>query len=230
MRNKDNNVWLVIPARGGSKGIPRKNLREIGGRPLVGRAIKIALGAKNVDRIIVSTDDSLIAQVSKSYGAEVISRPSELSDDKASSESALLHVLSHERALGLAEPQVIVLFQCTAPLTTTKDVEKTVEIVQNGEADSAFVAVPFLHFLWREDENGLADAINHGGGLRARRQDLSPQYLEAGSIYVMDVQAFRAHESRFCGCTKMYKSEPDFWIEVDAESDLHIADFCIGIT
>ena len=87
-------VAAVIPARGGSKGVPRKNIRMVGGKPLIAYMIDSAIKAKLLDRVFVSTDDYEIAEVSRRYGAEVIMRPAEISGDKASSESALLHALS----------------------------------------------------------------------------------------------------------------------------------------
>lgn len=83
----------VIPARGGSKGVPRKNVRPLAGKPLIGHTIEAARSAKRIDRVVVSTDDAEIAAVARGFGAEVVIRPAELASDTASSESAVLHAL-----------------------------------------------------------------------------------------------------------------------------------------
>ena len=108
-------VLAIIPARGGSKGIPRKNLRKLAGKPLIAYAIETAHASYYVNRIIVSTDDQEIAEVSKGFGAEYIQRPIEISGDSASSESALLHTLEQLYTLEAYEPNLLVFLQCTSP-------------------------------------------------------------------------------------------------------------------
>ncbi|MCU0723789.1 MAG: acylneuraminate cytidylyltransferase family protein, partial [Planctomycetes bacterium] len=111
----------IIPARGGSKGIPRKNLRPLGGKPLVVHSVDQALVCPRVGRVVVSTDDAEIAEVSRRAGAEVVERPAAISGDTASSESALLHVLDARKARGEEDPSLVVFLQATSPLRRPHD-------------------------------------------------------------------------------------------------------------
>jgi len=115
----------IIPARGGSKGIPRKNIRPLAGKPLIAYSIEAALQAESVNRVVVSTDDSDIVKVSKQYGAEIVWRPDEISGDKVSSELALLHVLDQLNKSENYIPDFIVFIQCTSPLMLSKDIDGT---------------------------------------------------------------------------------------------------------
>ena len=219
MSNSKGN-WLIIPARGGSKGIPRKNLARVGGHPLVGRAIRAGQGAELVSKVIVSTDDQEIAGVARAYGAEVVERPGDLSGDTASSEAALEHAAQEMGRRYSAEPSVLVLFQCTAPFAASADIDGTLRPVCYEQADSSFAAVPFKHFLWSSGEGGEAVGVNHDGGPRARRQDLAPQYLEAGSVYAMRYDAFRAEGHRFCGRTVLHEVPESHCFEIDTPMEL----------
>jgi YrbI family 3-deoxy-D-manno-octulosonate 8-phosphate phosphatase len=216
------NVVAVIPARGGSKEIPRKNLCRVGGHPLVGRTILAAQKAKSVSSVVVSTDDEEIAEVARSYHARVIMRPPEISGDTASSESALLHVADVLEGEGCV-PEVIVLLQCTSPFTKARDIDGTVAIVSEKAADAAFAACQCACFLWREDDWGKAIGINHAGGPRTMRQDLNPQYLEAGSVYAMRLEALRRVGHRFCGHTGIHKVESAQCMEIDSFEELRLA-------
>ena len=119
-------IVCIIPARGGSKGIPRKNLKKITGHPLIAHSILHAKNANSINYIFVSTDDPEIADVAISYGAEVIQRPMELSGDSDSSESALVHALGVIKERGLY-PDLVVFLQCTSPLRDGNDIDKAVK-------------------------------------------------------------------------------------------------------
>ena len=112
----------IIPARGGSRGIPRKNLRVIAGKPLLAYTIEHALATPSIDRVVVSTDDVEIGTVAARHGAEVIWRPAEISGDRASSEAALLHALDELAARDDYRPDLVVMLQATSPLRRPDDV------------------------------------------------------------------------------------------------------------
>jgi YrbI family 3-deoxy-D-manno-octulosonate 8-phosphate phosphatase len=214
----------IIPARGGSKGVPRKNVLPVGGLPLIAHAIRAALAAKRVTRLVVSTDDDEIARVSRRFGAEVILRPDDISGDSATSESALVHCL---RTLGETEqykPELTMLIQCTSPLTSAADLDGLVESLRAAAADSAFIAVPFHHFLWQRGADGQALGINHDGVKRKRRQELTPAYLENGAAYVMRTSEFLETEERFCGKVVMHLADPSHALEIDDPVDVVKAD------
>lgn len=217
------NVIAVIPARGGSKGIPFKNIRLFNGKPLIATSIDAALASKYVNQVYVSTDSELIAQKTIECGAYVIERPKELGCDTASSESALLDALEQLSKQG-SNPDLLVFLQCTAPFLTAKDIDGTIEKLINENADSALAVVPFNHFLWSDEKDG-AKGINHDGLYRKRRQDLKPQYLEAGSVYVMRVDKFKEQKTRFCGKTALYEiDDPAREHEIDDASEFYVAE------
>lgn len=139
-------IFAVIPARGGSKGLPGKNIRLFAGKPLLAYMIEAAQTASLVNKVFVSTDSEEIAAVAIRYGAEVIIRPKSISGDTASSEATLLHALEHfEKTEKL--PDILLLLQCTAPFTAPEDINGTIRTMLNNEADSALAVVPFHHFL-----------------------------------------------------------------------------------
>ncbi len=213
-------VVAVIPARGGSKGVPRKNVRPVGGVPLVARAVRAAAAAASVDLVVVSTDDDEIAAVAKEAGARVVERPAALAGDSASSESALLHALDVLAGDGV-EVEVIVFVQATSPFIAPLDVDAAVAAVR-GDYDSAFSAHETYGFLWRR-EGGDARAINHDAAVRPRRQDREPHYLETGAFYVMDAAGFRRARHRFFGRTAVIEVPERTAIEIDDEHQLAVA-------
>jgi N-acylneuraminate cytidylyltransferase len=217
----------VIPARGGSKGIPKKNVQPLAGKPLVAHSISNALKTPSINRVFVSTDDSEIAAVAQEYGAEVIWRPAEISNDTATSESALLHALDHLEQTESYVPDVMVFLQCTSPLTLADDIEGTIQALLTDQADSALSVSPFHYFLWGYDKEGEVMAINHNKYFRPRRQDRDPQYVETGAVYVMRVEGFKAVKHRFFGKIAMYEMPLERRLEIDDPVDLQIAEVLI---
>jgi N-acylneuraminate cytidylyltransferase len=214
----------IIPARGGSKGVPRKNLLTLCGKPLVAWSIEAASAARRVDRIVVSTDDAEIAAVSRRFGAEVVMRPAELSDDAASSELALLHALDElERREG-EDLDLLVFLQCTSPLTAPEDIDGTIAALEAQAADSCFTVTDFHAFVWRESAAGDAIALNHNARRRERRQDRKPEFVETGSVYAMRVDGFRKAQHRFFGRTAMFTVPAERCLEIDDPCDLDVAE------
>jgi len=217
-------VVAIIPARGGSKGIPRKNLRLLAGRPLIAHTITHACQARSIDRTVVSTDDPEIASVSQQYGAEVVLRPPEISGDTASSESALLHAVKHLEKTEGYRPDLVVFLQCTSPLTSPGDIDGTVQALIDGDADCALAVTPFPYFLWQRDKQGNLTGVNHDKSMRPLRQQREPQYLETGAVYVMRTQGFVNAKHRFFGKTAMYVMPRERCWEIDDRVDLTIAE------
>ncbi|MER7865545.1 N-acylneuraminate cytidylyltransferase [Streptomyces cellulosae] len=143
-------VLAVIPARGGSKGVPAKNLAPVGGVPLVARAVRECRAARHVTDVVVSTDDAAIAETARQAGAEVVLRPADLAGDTATSEAAVLHALDTHEALHGARVDVVLLVQCTSPFLTREDVDGVAAAVAHGDADTAVTVAPFHGFVWRE--------------------------------------------------------------------------------
>ena len=205
----------LIPARGGSKGIPGKNLQTVGHVPLICRSIRAAQASNGVGRVVVSTDDDAIAEAAEAEGAIVIRRPAAIAGDTASSESALLHALDELEEQGPLETELVFL-QCTSPFTTGAQIDAVLTALQKEGCSSSFSVSPWHGFLWRADGRG----INHDPELpRQRRQDLEPAFLETGAIYAMGVKAFRGCGSRFCPPTRPVVFE-EVGPEIDTPEDL----------
>lgn len=222
MKNIEMTCIAVIPARGGSKGVPGKNLRPVGGVPLIARSIRAARTAHRVDAIWVSTDDPGIAEIAAAEGAGVLSRPAEIAGDTASSEAALLHALDVLAVQGIL-PERIVFLQCTSPFTQGAEIDACVAALDDTRFDAAFSGKEDHGFYWSV-QDCLAAGINHDHTQpRKRRQELAPQYRETGAIYVMRVAPFRAVGRRFCGPTVVVPTESPF-VEIDTPEDFDLCD------
>lgn len=209
-------VVAVIPARGGSKGVPGKNLAPVAGVALVVRAVRACHAAGSVTEVVVSTDDDAIAAVAEQAGAIVVRRPAELANDTASSEDALRHVLSQRYRDAL--PEILLLVQCTSPFLTASDVDDVVAAVRDGEADSAFTAAAFHGFVWRQDDS--AYGVNHDHHTRPRRQERPVEYVETGAAYAMRTSGFLEAGHRFFGVVRAVATDPSRVLEIDEPADL----------
>lgn len=217
-------VVAVVPARAGSKGIPGKNLRTVGGRSLVTRSVEAARATPGIDTVVVTTDGDAITAEAERAGALVVRRPDELAGDTASSESALLHVLDElERTVGV-RPEVLVFLQATSPFTTPTELGTAVRRVLDGSADVVLAAAPSHAFLWRTDAEGRAVAVNHDAAVRPRRQDREPEFRETGAFYVLRTSGFREYRHRFFGRVELAVVDPATAVDIDDEADLRLAD------
>lgn len=211
---------VVIPARGGSKGILRKNLCTVGGVSLVERAVKTACAVHGI-YVCVSTDDDDAASAARRHEpATVRWRPPELCTDEASTESALLHALDH-----YPECEHVILMQCTSPFTQPQDIRHVHEKLLAG-AECVVTVTPSYAVPWKLDDNGRdlvqvpgIDGINP----RKRRQDREPIYIETGALYGMRVDLLRATGSRFCGKPEAVMMPKYRSLEIDDGWDLAMA-------
>ena len=219
----------IIPARGHSKGILRKNLRILAGKPLVAHSIEVALSSRIINRVIVSTDDPEIESVSKKYGASVIIRPAELSSDTSSSEDAILHTLAELEKKDDYHSDLTVFLQCTSPLTKTVDIDSCIKLLIDQKADTALTVSDFHYFIWKKDKNGQAAGINHDKSIRNMRQERQNQFIETGAVYVMRTKGFKLHRHRFFGKTVMSHVPLERCLEIDELVDLYKAEAIINI-
>lgn len=228
-------AFAVIPARGGSRGIARKNLQHVGGQSLLARAISTCTAAGLP--VYVSTEDAEIAEHAYDHGAITIDRPSELATDTASTEAVIEHTIGYWRRKWRANPDRyespthIVTVQCTAPFLEPDDINRCVIMCSTGEYDSSFAASRFHGKVWR-DVDGSADPVSHDKGKRVRRQDDAFHlYLEAGSVYCTSVDAFIAESpgaSRFAGRCGIVEIDESRCFEIDAEWQLERARRVMG--
>ena len=213
------NIVGIIPARGGSKGIPRKNIRPLLGKPLVAYTIEAGLKSKLLNKVIVSTEDAEIAQISKEYGAEVFKRPVELAQDETKTAPVIVHVVKELEVQGYI-PDIIVLLQPTCPLRDENIIDIALEKLLNSNKDSVFTgfiaheAMPY----WLENPNGSLTAL-YDYHLRPRRQE--PQlrgklYCEDGDVYAVRLEAFMETGDFLC-------NDPDILV-VDTPLDIDTPD------
>jgi len=210
----------IIPARGGSKGIPNKNLQTVGGVSLLARTISACLQSKSIATVYVSTDSDEIAAVALNSGANVIRRPAAISGDSASSESALLHALDEiEKQTSL--PKQVLFAQCTSPFISHADIDGILGLLKDH--DSALTVTHNHAFIWRRDITGSAIGINHDSAIRLPRQQLEPEYKETGALYAMNIEQFRKNAHRFFGRIGMYEVPAARSMEIDEPEDLQLA-------
>jgi YrbI family 3-deoxy-D-manno-octulosonate 8-phosphate phosphatase len=220
-------VLVVIPARGGSKGVPGKNLAPVGGVPLVARAVRASVRARRVTAVVVSTDDPSIAEAARTAGAEVVLRPAAIAGDTATSEAAVLHAMDAHEAMTGAGTDVVLLVQCTSPFVTSEEIDGVIAAVLDGGADTAHTVAPFHGFIWREGADGSGEdsayGVNHDKATRPRRQDRPQDLLETGTAYAMRAPGFRAAGHRFFGRTALVRTDPAKVLEIDEPADLQRA-------
>jgi len=177
-------IIAVIPARGGSKGVPRKNIKMIAGLPLVAHTIKYAQNSPSISRVFVSTEDAEIAGIAKGYGAEIIPRPLDIANDQATTTSVLQHAVNYLRETENYEADLVVLLFPTSPLRKPDDTERAISKLIAEDADSIMSLAPFNGFMWRDHE-GKFFSYNYDYTKRPRRQDAPKDMVENGSVYVM---------------------------------------------
>jgi len=202
----------VIPARGGSKGIPRKNLQPIGGVPLIGWVVRAALAAEKVDAVYVSTEDKEIAAAAREYGAEVIKRPPSLAADDV----LTIPVIQHALGTLQSQPDKVVVLQATSPLTTGADIDAAVVRLQHPYDSIASVVEDHAYILARD-----GSILNYTPEeQRRRRQDRDVRYRVNGAIFVLRPPV----EDFWAGNVGLYVMPQERATDIDSPVDLHIAD------
>ncbi len=192
-------VVAIIPARGGSKGIPCKNLVEICDKPLVVWSILQANNAKKIDTVWVTSDDEQILSVAAENGAYPILRPSEISGDEASSESAWLHALEQIEQRGI-KVNLVVAMQATSPIREVSDLDGGIGLLREKNYDSLLSVTEVEDFFtWRISKEGYPESISYDYRTRKLRQQIEKRYLENGSFYVFTPQVLKKEKNRLGG-------------------------------
>lgn len=212
-------VLAVIPARGGSKGVPGKNLAPVGDAPLVTRAVRECRAARLLTAVVVSTDDRDIAAAARAAGADVVERPARIASDTATSEAAVLHATDAYQERHGVPVDVVLLVQCTSPFLTSEEIDGVAGAILDG-ADTALTVAPFHGFVWREDDGTGGHGVNHDKSYRPRRQDRPEDLLETGAVYGMRAEGLRAGQHRFFGRTELVRTDPARVLEIDDPHDL----------
>jgi CMP-N,N'-diacetyllegionaminic acid synthase len=214
-----NKVLAVIPARGGSKGIPRKNIRQVTGKPLIAYTIEAAFRSRYLDKIVVSSEDQEILGVARECGAEPLVRPAELAEDDTAGIEPVLHAI--EACSGY---DYVVLLQPTSPLRISEDIDEAIQVCLRLEAP-ACVSVceasqsPF--WMYSVNENMQLSPVIPGKA-PSRRQDLKTVYLINGAVYVAEIEWLALRRDFISGETVAYVMPLDRSLDIDAEKDLQL--------
>lgn len=223
-------VLAIIPARGGSKGVPDKNIRIVAGKPLIAYAIECAQESRLINRIVVSTDSPIIAQTASDYGAEVLMRPSHLAQDETPMPPVLLHVLQTLQENG-ENYDLVVLLQVTSPIRTGQDLDNVVEMfASTPDLDAVISVVPMddVHpaRMYTLDEGQWMNPYIESGE-EARRQDLPVVYYRNGCIYAIRSEILKDNKSLMVKNKKAYIMPAKWLANIDDERDLIIAEALI---
>lgn len=213
----------VIPARGGSKGLPRKNVLRVGGTPLVVRAVEQARACRSVDAIVVSTDDAEIAGLSERAGATVLWRPGELALDQTPTVAVLAHVLEARRD---DSPERVVTLQPTSPLRLPRHIDEALALL-TPEFDAVVSVCPAAHSPYKMFSvagDALRPLVEGAPPPGTPRQSLPPAFQENGAVYVTWTRVLREQNSIWGRRTRPFVMDRESSIDIDSALDLVIAE------
>ena len=214
----------VIPARGGSKRLPRKNILDLNGKPLIAWSIKAGLKSKYIDKVVVSSDDKEVLDISQDYGADTIKRPDSLASDTATTFDAIKHTIQNVKKY-----DYIILLQATSPLRDEKHIDGAIELLESKNADAVVSVCEMDHSpLW---SNTLDDSLSmksflRDGVLNKRSQDLEEYFRLNGAIYICEIDKFLKEKSFFLKDNVFaYKMDRENSIDIDDRYDFDLANF-----
>lgn len=218
-------VLSIIPARGGSKGLPRKNIIDLAGKPLIAWTIEASIDSKYITKTIVSSDDKEILDIANNYGAEIIKRPDDLASDSATSEVVVKHVIDYLESTGEIF-EVVVLLQPTSPLRNYKDIDSAFEAMFDSNATAIISVCEFDNKILKTFIKGSNDFLEGASNNKypfMRRQDLPSVYMPNGAIYIINVKSFREGGSFLTNKTLSYVMPEDRSVDIDILTDIETA-------
>jgi CMP-N,N'-diacetyllegionaminic acid synthase len=216
-------ILSIIPARGGSKGLPRKNIIDLAGKPLIAWTIDASLNSKYITKTVVSSEDKEILDISTEYGAEIIRRPDNLANDVATSESVVRHAIDYLESVG-EQFDIVILLQPTSPLRDSKDIDSAFEIMFDSDAASIISVCEFDNKILKafiKDSNGFLKGISNNKYPFMRRQDLPSVFMPNGAIYIISSNLFIDLNSFFTDQTSYYLMPIKKSIDIDSKDDLN---------
>ena len=215
-------ITAFIPARGGSKGIPEKNIKEFAGKPLVVHSIEYALNCSQIDEVVVSTDDDKIAKIARKAGARVVKRSPELSTDSATTESAIHHFVNKFNK----KPDILVLLQPTSPYRPKGSLENAISHFTENGFDSLLSIIPTHRFFWRvkDDQTIFAeyDYLNRPHRQNLKQADI--RYVENGSLYIFTRKHFDKTGNRLGGKIGYVEWPEEYSLEIDTPLDFNMVE------
>lgn len=220
-------IYAIIPARGGSKGIPGKNIKLLDGKPLIYYTIKESFKSQYLNEIFVSTDDPIIAEVSKKCGANIIKRPPELAADDSPTIDAIIHAINTIKCDN--DQDILVLLQPTSPLRKANDIDAAIELFLERECDSVISMCkvdhpPYWCFIMN---NGILQPLFGDKYLKMRRQELPEIYRPNGAIYITSLGNLYKNKGFYCDKMIPYQMSPEKSIDIDNEIDFKIAEIMV---
>lgn len=223
---KDKTFLAIIPARGGSKRLPRKNVLDLAGKPLIAWSIEAGLKSKYIDKVIVTSDDDEILSISQQYGAIAIKRPDELASDTATTFDAIKHTIDN-----IERYDYIVLLQPTSPLRNDKHIDEAIELLETKNTDAVIGVCEMDHSpLWSNvlPQNGSMSNFLREEVLNKRSQDLEKYYRINGAIYICKTERLLKEKSFFLKDNIFaYKMDRKSSVDIDEEIDFYIAEAVI---
>lgn len=222
-------ILAIIPARGGSRGVPGKNIRLLNGKHLICHTIEEALKSFYPLRVIVSTDDAVIASISEKCGADVIQRPAELARDDSPRIDAIFHAIDSMKNNGQTPPDIVILLQATSPLRNAEDIDAAIELYYNSKCDSISVISMCKvdhspYWCFRFDDDHEFKPLFGGQYLRTRRQELPEIYRPNGAIYITSLSNLNKNKEFYCDNIIPYIMPAEKSIDIDEEIDFTIAE------
>lgn len=215
-------ILSIIPARGGSKGLPRKNILNLAGKPLIAWTIEASLKSKYINKTIVSSEDKEILTISKQHGALTIERPFELASDTTSSELVIIHSIRHLESLGELF-DIVILLQPTSPLRTTKHINEALELMLNEDAESVISVESINNKILKSftiSKSGYLQTISKKEYPFMRRQELPNTYASNGAIYISKTESFMRKRTFLSSSTFGYKMNADCSVDIDNADDI----------
>jgi len=222
-------IVAIIPARGGSKSLPRKNVRLLNRKPLIYYTIREALKSRFLDRIIVSTEDKEITELAKAYGAEVVTRPAELATDDTPTVPVFQHAIRYLEEVEHYHPEVIVNLQPTSPLRTAEDIDGVIEKFRQTDCDSVVSVCEAEcppQWMYTLEGDRLQPVIK-GQEKIFRRQDAPEVYRLNGAVYVTHRDVIMKQNTVRGKDTRAYIMPRERSIDIDTEVDFQLADVLI---
>lgn len=223
----------IIPARGGSKGVPRKNIKLLGTKPLIQYTSEIALDCKKIDLVVLSSDDDEIINVGKKLGLKVpFKRPKELAEDNSSSISVIKHALNFYLNKKI-HFDAVCLLQVTSPFRTKEFLEKAINTFINNKTDSlvSVLEVPHEynpHWTFKEDDKGFLKISTGEKSIITRRQDLPKSYHRDGSIYITKTSVIINQNSLYGKSISYIESPKDLYVNIDTLEDWEKAETLVN--
>lgn len=217
-------ILAVIPARGGSKGIPKKNIISIAGKPLLAWTIEAANQSKLLERVVVSSDNSQILEVAKKHKAEIIKRPAKYSGDKTPAGAAVLHALEYLKKREGYIPDIIVMLQPTSPLRTAKHIDGAIKLLL-GKKAGAVISVTEgdnKHLKSFFMEKGLLKGIVNNEFVFTNRQSLPKIYMPNGAIFAVHTKELTQSKKLFSEKTIGFVMAQESSIDLDTQDDIEI--------